>query len=286
MLEGSPISNVKVDSNLLNDQSDSEHDSLFDEINDEASNGIRRTSLARCIAPPIPGLYFDPSLFIPEVLAKTVLSQCMAKYFLNDNVNQIMLFERARKPQANDDSIALASSGSGLPQFLHQLLEELALLLSPVLPLSVHQLLFPPVENQVLARQAIINLYRVGEGISPHVDLLQRFSDGIIGVSFNSGCVMNFKQLDKDPGCSDDEQARAETSDYKTVLEDCHSLYLPPRSIIVLTGDARYKWTHGIEGLVNDHIETEQGTETIARCVRLSITFRWLLPGADVVGSS
>ncbi|GIL48411.1 hypothetical protein Vafri_4560 [Volvox africanus] len=39
--------------------------------------------------------------------------------------------------------------------------------------------------------QAIVNLYRPGEGIAPHVDLA-RFQDGIVGVSIGGPVVMHF----------------------------------------------------------------------------------------------
>ena len=63
-------------------------------------------------------------------------------------------------------------------------------------------------------------------------------------------------------------------------------LYLPERSIVVLSEEARFEWTHGIQGLTRDFVRDEHGRggEWIARGVRLSITFRWLLPGAEIVG--
>jgi hypothetical protein len=46
------------------------------------------------LAPPIPGLYFDPSILLPDELAETLLQKCIEMYFQDENVNQIMLFER------------------------------------------------------------------------------------------------------------------------------------------------------------------------------------------------
>ncbi|KAG2437658.1 hypothetical protein HYH02_011039 [Chlamydomonas schloesseri] len=42
--------------------------------------------------------------------------------------------------------------------------------------------------------QAIVNLYRPGEGITDHVDLA-RFQDGIVGVSMGGPVVMDFRRL-------------------------------------------------------------------------------------------
>lgn len=71
--------------------------------------------------------------------------------------------------------------------------------------------------------------------------------------------------------------------------EDCpsvQSVYLPPQSIIVMSGESRFSWTHGIDRVKEDIIKSDDGTTAkIARGERLSVTYRWLLPGADVVGS-
>ncbi|KAJ6526546.1 hypothetical protein DFH09DRAFT_1187448 [Mycena vulgaris] len=168
--------------------------------------------------------------------------------FDNPGVNQIMLF-------------GVASASDGLPPVLRTLLFTISALLAPILPGDVHSLLFPPTPAR--ARQAILNLYRPGEGITPHVDLLRRFGDGIVGVSFGSGCVMQFARV-------------AEAEGVRPL-----NLFLPERSVLVLSGDARYGWTHGIEERTADLVA---GTGVVERGVRLSITFRWLLPGADVVG--
>jgi len=119
------------------------------------------------------------------------------------------------------------------------------------------------------ARQIIINKYLPGDGITPHVDLLSRFDDGIIGLSLGSGTVMDFRQVN-----SDDERSQ-------------YGVYLPPGCIIVLTGEARYRWTHGIAKRTHDwvqRLEHETRAVRLERETRFSITFRWLLPEAHIVG--
>ena len=306
------------------------------------------------LAPQIPGLFFDPSIEIPANLADDLWSQCMQMFFRDQNVNQIMLFERARSTMelditANDDKRRSVdcdcscspisprnSSSSGLPAFLIDLLGVLEILLRDFLPPSKHALLFPGRKNQTHARQVILNHYRPGEGITPHVDLLGRYGDGIIGVSLHSGCVMRFAKVYPDgeaepqnvpspsmgidtaadearfthyQACTDEggidrivngrnfhghgpSQTHravtelAESRDIPPEIEDVQHLYLPARSVLVLTEDARYKWTHGIEKFTEDLIQCEDGdfSVLVPRDERLSITFRWLLPGADIVG--
>ncbi|TDL30069.1 hypothetical protein BD410DRAFT_51445 [Rickenella mellea] len=247
-------------------------------------------------SPPIPGLYFDPFLEIPYDLAQNLWNSCMNMYFSdNDGTNQIMLFERCY-PQHDStshqrvDTLQSGSSpaGSGLPLFLRDLLRTLSPLLAPILPSATHSLLFPPPTAAPRARQVILNLYNPGEGITPHVDLLRRFGDGIIGVSLGSGCVMRFGRVHDEERLSETVLPdNGEGGDVEAPA-DVHDVFLPERSVIVLTEDARYRWTHGIDGRKHDIVKTlgADGVERIARGVRLSITFRWLLDGANVVGHS
>ncbi|GFR46236.1 hypothetical protein Agub_g7781 [Astrephomene gubernaculifera] len=71
-------------------------------------------------------------------------------------------------------------------------LPEWALRLAEGLPLD--QLLPAPLAARCPSfDQAIVNLYRPGEGITPHVDLA-RFQDGIVGVSVGGPAVMHFSR--------------------------------------------------------------------------------------------
>eukprot|EP00818_Percolomonas_sp_WS_P010645 CAMPEP_0117434880 /NCGR_PEP_ID=MMETSP0759-20121206/182_1 /TAXON_ID=63605 /ORGANISM="Percolomonas cosmopolitus, Strain WS" /LENGTH=334 /DNA_ID=CAMNT_0005226387 /DNA_START=1772 /DNA_END=2773 /DNA_ORIENTATION=+ len=76
-----------------------------------------------------------------------------------------------------------------------------------------------------IPNQCTVNEYQVGEGISPHVDNAEDFSSWIASLSMLSASVMCFK----DP----------ETKDRIEVI-------LPRRSLIVLTGDSRYRMLHSI----------------------------------------
>jgi len=246
----------------------SDNDSLFDGLDDLDSDSFEAGSPDRFIAhktaPPIPGLFFDSSVLIPQELANSVFAFCMKTYFLSPADNQVMLFGRF------SPSDSYTKSSSGLPPVLLSLLDKLSTLLQPVLPPETYSLVFP--SKPIGARQAIINLYQCGEGITPHVDLLKRYGDGIIGVSLSSGCVMRFDKVDPAPG--DDSDNRWD-------------LFLPERSVIVLSEEARYRWTHGIDKKWRDFVSQSPTSQSwIERGVRMSVTFRWLLPGADVVGET
>lgn len=146
---------------------------------------------------------------------------------------------------------------STLPTYLHQLLEHVRDTITPYISHAVGLILF----DQSLARQVIINLYPPGEGISPHIDLPHRYADGILGVSLCGGCVMVLRHA-------------------KTGEE--HHVYLGANTVYCLIGEARWDWSHGIEGTKVDKVKDHMGRSvSIMRDLRVSVTFRWMKEGAD-----
>lgn len=95
--------------------------------------------------------------------------------------------------------------------------------------------------------QAIVNEYLPGQGISAHVDCVPCFGDTIASLSLGSGAVMQF-----------------------TKGQEKHELYLEPRSLIILSGPARYEWTHTIPARKSDVV----GGIKMERERRVSLTFR------------
>ncbi|PRP79913.1 prolyl endopeptidase-like [Planoprotostelium fungivorum] len=118
--------------------------------------------------------------------------------------------------------------------------------------------------------QITVNEYRQGQGIAPHIDTHSAFEDGMCSLSLLSQSIMEFKHP---------EGTRI-------------SVYLPRRSLVVLTAESRYLWTHSIPSRKTDLVEPvdlqsdsdlrEKFTENIAkktaavveRCKRISLTFR------------
>lgn len=98
--------------------------------------------------------------------------------------------------------------------------------------------------------QVIINEYLPGQGISSHIDCLPCFGDTIASLSLSSAVDMDFTNPDK--------------ASHKIAMR------LRPRSLIVLKGDARSKWQHGIAGRKTDNISGLR----VARQRRVSLTFR------------
>ena len=96
--------------------------------------------------------------------------------------------------------------------------------------------------------QAIINEYEPKQGIAPHIDR-DCFGPVVATVSLGSAVDMDF--------CRD-------------FTGDEYIQRLEPRSLVLLYGDARYKWQHGI---AKRKFDTCNGQKT-ERKRRVSITFR------------
>ncbi|MDQ3774229.1 MAG: alpha-ketoglutarate-dependent dioxygenase AlkB [Pseudomonadota bacterium] len=111
----------------------------------------------------------------------------------------------------------------------------------------VDRCLFPAMPDQV-----IVNEYEPGQGIKDHVDCEPCFTDTVASLSLGSKCVMHFTEKD--------------TRRVVPVL-------LEPRSLVVLTGPARYEWTHGIPPRKSDEIRADSFRRS--RCV--SLTFRQVI---------
>jgi alkylated DNA repair dioxygenase AlkB len=94
--------------------------------------------------------------------------------------------------------------------------------------------------------QLIVNEYVPGQGISAHTDAAV-FGACIVSLSLGSGCVMRFSR-----------------TGHANV-----DVFLPPRSAVFLTGDARKLWKHAIAA-----VKSDKGHG--ARSRRVSLTFRTL----------
>jgi alkylated DNA repair dioxygenase AlkB len=96
--------------------------------------------------------------------------------------------------------------------------------------------------------QLVVNDYPPGTGIFDHQDQAV-FGDVVVSLSLGSACVMRFTR---------NEPARAE------------EILLEPRSLLVMTGEARWDWKHGIPARASDLWHSRE----VARGRRVSLTFR------------
>jgi len=96
--------------------------------------------------------------------------------------------------------------------------------------------------------QLVVNEYQPGAGIFEHQDQ-DVFGDTVISVSLGSTCAMRFTRTEPDAA---------------------EELLLDPKSLLVLTGESRWNWKHGIPARQSD---VWNGREHV-RSRRVSLTFR------------
>ncbi|XP_026326429.1 alkylated DNA repair protein alkB homolog 8 isoform X4 [Hyposmocoma kahamanoa] len=120
--------------------------------------------------------------------------------------------------------------------------------------------------------QLTVNKYLPGQGIPSHVDKHSPFGDTILSLSLGSSVVMDWKH---------------HTGKYVPVV-------VPSRCLLVMQGEARYDWQHGINTRKWDPVVDENRVMTIngeekrvrvvtsdsvPRQTRISLTFRWTRRG-------
>lgn len=125
--------------------------------------------------------------------------------------------------------------------------------------------------------QAIINNYDDGKGIAAHVDRAT-FDDVIVGLSLGAPAVLQFTQASKKkdskltvPTTAGPNCASSVASSGAVFEPRCFELLLEPRSAYIMSGEARWRWCHGIP----DGVPTISGVQ-LPFGRRVSVTFRRL----------
>jgi alkylated DNA repair dioxygenase AlkB len=102
--------------------------------------------------------------------------------------------------------------------------------------------------------QMVVNDYKPGAGIFAHIDQAA-FGDTVASVSLGSTCVMQFTSVETD--CEEE-------------------ILLEPGSLLLLAGEARWNWLHGIPARQVDSWQAQDRP----RSRRVSLTFRIIPRGA------
>ncbi len=100
--------------------------------------------------------------------------------------------------------------------------------------------------------QLIVNEYEPGQGIASHIDCIPCFGDTILALTLGSSCIMQFQHR---------------VSKIKVPV------FLEQGSLVVMQGESRYDWKHGIPARKSDVYAGRK----IPRRRRLSLTFRTVL---------
>lgn len=107
--------------------------------------------------------------------------------------------------------------------------------------------------------QVIVNEYQPGQGIAAHVDCVPCFGEAVISLSLGAACVMNFTRI----------------------TDALHvPVLLEPRAVLVMAGESRYRWKHGIAPRKVDVYDER----ILRRGRRVSVTFRTVIMAGEAVG--
>lgn len=121
--------------------------------------------------------------------------------------------------------------------------------------------------------QLTINEYQPGVGIAFHVDAHSAFEDGIAALTLGSGIVMELRQPQPDGSgkvsVGKHHRLAPPPEDGGQVVQK--NVWLPANSLLILRGEARYRWQHGIAWRKTDSIV--EG-EAVPRGRRVSLTLR------------
>lgn len=180
--------------------------------------------------PNIQGLQYIPD-FINEDEERALISQIDQQPWLNDLKRRVQHYGYKYDYKAR--AVTNDSYIGGLPPWLNPVSDRL------------HQEdLFEKTPDQ-----AIVNEYLPSQGISAHTDCVPCFDNAIASLSLGSPAIMQFTHA----------QAKQK-----------EELYLKPRSLVILSGEARYEWQHAIPARKSDVVNGFK----IERDRRISVTFR------------
>ncbi|MYF98135.1 alpha-ketoglutarate-dependent dioxygenase AlkB [Candidatus Poribacteria bacterium] len=104
-----------------------------------------------------------------------------------------------------------------------------------------------------IANQVLVSEYEPGQGIGDHTDKEACFMDTIVILSLGSSCVMDLTNVE-------DKTKKV-------------PIWLAPRSLTVLSGDAKNRWMHGIPSRKSDMWDGRK----YERQRRVSLSFRRLV---------
>ncbi|XP_039142466.1 alkylated DNA repair protein ALKBH8 homolog isoform X2 [Dioscorea cayenensis subsp. rotundata] len=128
---------------------------------------------------------------------------------------------------------------------------------------------FPePANNKCrLMDQLTVNEYPSGVGLSPHIDTHSAFDELIFSLSISGPCIMEFRKYPQGtwypPGDT--------VADMEGVNFIRKAIFLPPRSMLLMSGEGRYAWHHYIP---HHKVDVVKGQSIKRSSRRVSFTFR------------
>lgn len=179
---------------------------------------------------PIPGLFLFEE-FITPTEESELINQIDNSLWLSDLSRRVQHY--GWKYDYKSRSIDQSMNLGALPVWANKLAEQ------------IHSLGVTP----FVSDQVIINEYVKNQSIGKHVDCIPCFKDGISSLSLLEGWEMTFTHS---------------TKGLKEVI------LLKPRSLMIMTGESRYMWTHEIPKRLTENSGHVRGR-------RVSLTFRTVI---------
>ncbi|KAI9229080.1 MAG: hypothetical protein DHS80DRAFT_30150 [Piptocephalis tieghemiana] len=198
--------------------------------------------------PQVPGLWIGKGLLEQkdQSIVEGAIREIHPDFLTSSHLNQSMSF------------------GASLPRYAALALKSMDLSQCEFLQDALDQEDWELIREGQYFTQTILNGYLPGQGIRPHVDLA-RFGHVILGISLGSGCNMNFTPVNSSAvGQTGYDMIGPETQGITWTQR------LEPGDVYIMTGEARWKWMHGIPECMVDPVEDDQ----VARGTRISITLR------------
>jgi alkylated DNA repair protein alkB homolog 8 len=134
--------------------------------------------------------------------------------------------------------------------------------------------------------QLTVNEYSPGVGLAPHVDTHSAFEGAIVSLSLAGPTVMVLrKEIDVDVEGNGNREEKEKIEEKQGIDHQNHnqnhmqqkSLFLPPRSLLILGREARYAWQHYIPHRKSDEVVGMGAVHRAER--RVSLTFRKINTG-------
>lgn len=194
----------------------------------------------------IPGLYIITD-FIDLKTEQSLMSEIDKNQWSNDLARRTQQY--GFKYNYKSRRIDKTMQCEAIPEFIQPLLPKIAALTTS--DFKNDEKTTEANAKQLFAQhidQCIINEYKPGQGIGAHVDCTPCFKETVCSLSLNSAAAMVFAN------CKRRDLGKLE-------------FHLPRRSLVLMTGPARYEWTHQIPSRRSD-------PQSGARRRRVSLTFR------------
>ncbi|XP_010933030.1 alkylated DNA repair protein ALKBH8 homolog isoform X2 [Elaeis guineensis] len=118
--------------------------------------------------------------------------------------------------------------------------------------------------------QLTVNEYPSGVGLSPHIDTHSAFDELIFSLSLAGPCIMEFRRYPQGTFTAIGNNPQ-QLSNFTR-----KAIFLPPRSMLLISGEGRYAWHHYIP---HHKVDTVGGHVVRRSSRRVSFTFRKVRKG-------